>query len=274
MPETLISEPSTALHGKRIVVTRAREQADSFVEGLRTLGAIPVEFPVLRFADPLDYAPLDQAIARLGGFDWVIFTSVNGVDFFWRRLARAGLDAGAFRGRKVCAIGPATAQALTARGVEPELVPSKFVAEAILDELGAVAGQKFLLPRADLARQLMVEVLRERGATVEQITAYRTILADDSDHEGLSAREMVQRLEAGEIEVVTFASSSTVRNFATRLASATAKPLSQLLARTLVACIGPITAGTAREMGLSVGLEAPEFTMDGLTDALAAHFNH
>jgi uroporphyrinogen III methyltransferase/synthase len=263
------------LEGKRIVVTRAKEQADGILASLKELGALPLEFPVIKFTDPDSYAPMDEAIENLGSYAWVIFTSVNGVDFFWRRLAKHGKGAEAFAGIKLGAIGPATAEALRARGLEPDFVPTRFVAEGILEEISAayaVKGKKFLLPRAAIARENLVEGLEQLGANVTQISAYNTIVGGDSASGELTPEKLVQMLEAGEVSAVTFTSSSTVRNFATRLTPVSQKPLPELMRNTLVACIGPITAGTAREFGLTVGLEAEEFTADGLVRGIREYF--
>ncbi len=265
---------SLPLAGKKIVVTRAREQSGDLQTRLIELGADVIEFPVIQIVEPLDFEPLDRAIDRLADYDWLIFTSVNGVDFFWRRLLVAGKTAHDLAGRKLCAIGPATAAALEGHGLKLDLVPGRFVAEGILEEMGEVSGQKFLLPRADIAREALIEGLEARGASVEQVTAYRTIVAPDRLESGeISATELVHLLESGQIDLVSFTSSSTVRNFAARLATATPAPLPQLLSGSQVACIGPITAGTARDSGLVVNLEAPEFTIDGLVEVILDHYS-
>lgn len=261
------------LQGKTVVVTRAREQADGFVAKLQKLGAVVIEFPVIQFVAPQSFAPLDELIGRLAQFDWLIFTSANGVAFFWERLGVAGKTTSVLQSVKVCAVGPATADCLREKGVTPDLTPRKFVAEGLLDALGAVAGQKFLLPQADLARETLVTELQARGAIVEQVTAYRTVAATDENSPNFVACDMVQWLQAGKIDLITFTSSSTVRNFAARLATASDKPLAQLLFGVAVACIGPITASTARELGLSVAVEPAEFTTQGMLEAMVKYFS-
>jgi uroporphyrinogen III methyltransferase/synthase len=250
------------LFGRRVVVTRARAQASRLSAQLRASGADPVEFPTIAINPPEDWAPLDAAIERLAAYDWVIFTSVNGVRFFWQRLERAGKDARAFANARLGAIGPATAGALQEHGLEADLVPPKYVAEAILEEIGPVDGQRVLLPRADIARAALAEGLEEAGAQVDEIAAYRTGLggADKAD-------ELRRRLAEGEIDVVTFTSSSTARNFVQAL-----EPLPDLPESLTIACIGPITAGTARDLGLPVTIVAEEYTIDGLVDSLIRHF--
>ncbi len=261
------------LLGRRIVVTRAREQAAEMLATLTNLGADALEFSVIKIVDPPSFEPMDSAIERLSTFNWAVFTSVNGVEYFWRRLKRAGKDARAFANLKICAIGPATAAALEERNIVPDMIPGRFVAEGILDDLGDVSGQKFLLPRADIAREALVEGLEARGAVVENVVAYRTIAGGEEGPGSASPADMVKWLEAGEIDIVTFTSSSTVRNFAARLRTSSDSSLPELLSRTTVACIGPITAGTARDLGLTVGLEAAEFTIDKLVETIVQHFS-
>lgn len=272
-----MSQPATTIEnhpllGKKVVVTRARQQASALLARLDALGAQTIAFPVIQIVPPESFAPMDSAITRLNEFDWVIFTSVNGVEYFWQRLEVFHKIASDLSGLKVCAIGPATAAALTQRGVIPALVPQKFVAEGILEDLGRVAGQRFLLPRAELAREALLEGLEAQGAFVEQLIAYRTVVADELSSGSFGAAELVKLLEQGQVDLITFTSSSTVRFFAARLAAVSDKPLPRLLSKTLVACIGPITAGTARESGLTVGLEAPEFTVDHLVQAILDYY--
>lgn len=250
------------LFGQRVVVTRARAQASRLSAQLRALGADPVEFPTIAINPPEDWAPLDAAIERLEQYGWVIFTSVNGVRFFWQRLERAGKDARSFANARLGAIGPATAGALQEHGLKADLVPPKYVAEAILERIGPVDGERVLLPRADIARPALAEGLKSAGAQVDEITTYRTGLggADKAD-------ELRRKLAESEIDVVTFTSSSTARNFVAAL-----EPLPDLPPSLTVACIGPITAGTARDLGLPVTIVAEEYTIDGLVDSLIRHF--
>jgi uroporphyrinogen III methyltransferase/synthase len=252
------------LFGQRVLVTRPREKAGGTAARLRELGADPVTFPTIDIRPPEDWTALDAAIERLasGHYDWAIFTSTNGVRFFWRRLEALGKDARAFAGARLGAIGPVTASELTRRGLRADLVPDQYVAEAILDAIGPVAGQRVLLPRADIARPALADGLLDAGADVDEIAAYRTVPADAEDAERI--REL---LAAGEIDVLTFTSSSTVRNFVAAL-----EPLPELPEDTVVACIGPITAGTARELGLPVHVSASEHTIEGLLNALVSYW--
>jgi len=250
------------LFGKRVLVTRARAQASALSRRLRSLGAEPVEFPTIRIVPPEDWGPLDQAVAELAAYDWVIFTSVNGVDFFWQRLERAERDARALAGVRLAAIGPATAGALKHHGLQADLVPPRYVAEAILDEIGPVAGQRILLPRADIARPALVDGLQAAGAHTDEVAAYRTVLGSAED-----AASIKESLIEGEIDLITFTSSSTVRNFIAILDGAPALP-----EQTTVACIGPITAKTAHRFDLPVQIVASEHTIEGLIEALVEHF--
>lgn len=265
------------LLGKRIVVTRAQAQAGTLAAKLTALGADAIEFATLRIAPPLDYALIDAAIAQLDSFDWVVFTSANGPEYFMARLKEANKDARAFGRAKICAIGPATAATLERYNLKADLIPEKYVAESILESfnrLGEIAGQRFLLARADVAREALADGLQMLGGDVTEIKIYRQVMP--SDNEGptnTSASEMVEMLEAHEIDAVLFTSSNTVRNFAKRLATLSDKPLPELLANTVVACIGPITSAAARdEFNLAVNIEASEFTIDGLIDALIDYF--
>ncbi len=254
------------LAGKRVLVTRPRAQASKLCDKLAALGAQPILFPTIEIAPLQDFSALDRAIRELDTYQWLILTSVNGVSAFWDRLACAGRDASALAGIQVAAIGPATAQALAARGVQARFVPEEYVAEAILDGIGDVRGQRILLPRADIAREALAVELARRGAQVDEIAAYRTLPAQP-DPEGLAS------LERG-VDAITFTSSSTVRNFVALLGSdAWARytvPGGQ--DRPVIACIGPITAQTARELGLPVDVMASEYTMDGLIAALVKAF--
>lgn len=251
------------LQGKRVLVTRARSQADTLVERLRARGAEPVLFPTIRIVPVEDTGPVDRAIAQLEGYDWVIFTSQNAVAPFWERLRAAGKDAQALSGLRVGAIGPATAAALAARSVRAAFIPQQYVAEAILAEIGDVAGQRILLPRADIARQALVEGLRARGAEVDQVAVYRTVPADPPP-------EAWEALRSGRIDVITFTASSTVRNFVTLVEG---RGLRGVLDGACIACIGPVTARTAEELGLRVDIVAQEHTIDGLVEAIVQWTN-
>lgn len=250
------------LFGKRILVTRAREQASELARRLAELGAEPIEFPTIRIAPLDDYAQLDAALAQK--YDWVIFTSVNGVRFVWERLTALGRDARAFAGARLAAIGSATAEALAQHGLRADFVPREYVAEALAAQIGDVRGQRILLPRADIARETLAHELRARGAHVDDIAAYRTVTIAASDPR---AQEIRAQLERGEIDAITFTSSSTVRGFIN-----CQLPIDNF--QLTIACIGPVTARTVRELGLRVDVVAEEYTIAGLVAALEKFYAH
>ncbi len=251
------------LLGKGVAVTRSREQASGLVARLTELGACCLEFPTIEIAPLADYAPVDAAIGRLGGYDWVVFTSVNGVKYFFERLDCLGLDARAFAGKRVAAIGPATAQALAGRGIKADFVPEKYVAESVVEgllERGA-AGARVLIPRARQAREVLPEQLAEAGAAVEVLPVYETVLADQDPEEVLGMLEM------GELHYLTFTSSSTVDNF---FAKVPAEKLAPYKDRLKIACIGPITAKTLESYGFAPSVMPEAFTIPALTGAIVA----
>ncbi|HEX5505707.1 MAG TPA: uroporphyrinogen-III synthase [Thermomicrobiales bacterium] len=253
---------SAPLAGKRVLVTRARDQAGALAQELRLRGAEPVELPVIAFAPPRDPAPLEAALsgARLPGYDWVIFTSANGVDAVVAALATFGESPAALARSRLAAIGPATAARLAAHGLAPAFVPARFVAEEVLAGLlqRGVAGRRVLLPRAEEARDVLPEGLRAAGALVDVVAAYRTVRPEQSP-------AALDRLAP--IDIVTLTSSSTARNLAALLGARRA-----LLDGALIACIGPITARTAAEVGFPVGLVAGDYSIPGLVRALADHY--
>ena len=255
------------LHGKRIAVTRAEEQSSGLIERLRALGAKPIACPAIAIVPPADFARLDAAIARLDSYDWLIVTSVNGVHTLLDRMAGLGVRATALGHLTIGAIGPATAEALAARGLQAHFIPTAYVAEAILAEIGDLAGRRILLPRADIAREALAVGLRQKGATVDEIAAYRTV-------PGSGARELAGRLRAGSLDAITFTSSSTVRYLLDGLAESGLgrHEACALLNSAAILCIGPITAATAREQGLRVDAVAREYTAEGLVVALVEWF--
>lgn len=262
--DKLIWFENKPLFGKRVLVTRSREQASVLSEAIGELGGEPLEFPTISVVEPEDHGPLDQAIAELNTFDWIIFTSVNGVEFFFRRMRRRRRDIRELYPARLCAIGPKTREALEKYGLLVEAMPDEYRAEAIVEDLrGKVkAGDRVLLPRADIARKALPEALAEMGAHVSEVTAYCTV-AGRGD-----AAMIKEMLENGEIQIITFTSSSTVRNFVAMLA---APDLKRFLSGVTVACIGPITAGTAKESGIRVDVVAGEYTIEGLIKAILKH---
>jgi uroporphyrinogen-III synthase len=248
------------LGGKRVLVTRPQAQASDLVHRLQELGAVPITLPTIRIVAPADnYAGLDVALRQLATFDWAVFTSVNGVVSVWQRLTVLGLDAQAFTHLRLAAIGPVTAEALVGRGLRVEVLPDHYVAEALLSAIPHPAGQRFLLPRAAEARDTLHIGLVTAGAEVVEVHAYRTLPAELSP-------EALEVLEHG-IDILTFTSSSTVRNFVAQVGAARAQALAS---RAVVVAIGPITANTAHELGLRVDAVASEYTIAGLVQALVA----
>lgn len=254
------------LFGRRIVVTRARAQAGELSGRLEELGAEVYEFPTIEIGPPRDFGPLDKAIRELESFDWLVFTSVNGVEAFLDRLAYHGRDVRAIPHKaRIAAIGPATAGALRDVGLRVDVVPREYRAESLLEEVAgsALAGQRVLIPRAKVAREVLPEKLREAGAEVVVPPAYESVPSD----EGREA--LVGMLEVGEVDCVTFTASSTVENFVRALGADEAR---RLLAGVKVACIGPITAETAARYGIRVDAEAEEYTILGLVEAVVDLF--
>jgi uroporphyrinogen III methyltransferase / synthase len=262
-----VAAATRPLEGRRIVVTRARKQSHDLVKRLQELGATVIECPAISIAPLDDYSRLDHAIAALEQYDWIIFTSVNGVEAFAERLHLMGKDMRALLSSRVGAIGPATAVALEGCGRKPDFMPNTYIAEAIVEQIGDVRGCRVLLPRADIAREALANGLREKGARVDVVTAYRTV-------HGEAAGALITYLHSGAVDAVTFTSSSTVRYTIDGLTSSglTEGEAVELLNRAAVVCIGPITAATARGYGLRVDTVAENYTLGGLVDALIGLF--
>jgi uroporphyrinogen III methyltransferase/synthase len=255
------------LFGKTILVTRAREQASDFRTILEERGARCLEFPTIEVVPPPSWEPLDRALKSIDRYQWVIFTSVNGVRFLFQRLEALGEDVRALRGIRLGAIGPKTAAALEERGLRLDLVPSEYRAEAVINALGEaeIRGRRFLLPRAAKAREVLPEKLVEMGGEVEVVTAYETVRPSEK------VEEVRRLLREGAVHCITFTSSSTVENF---IAMVGDDHLPSLLGKAVVACIGPITAETARKHGLAVEIIPDEYTIEALSAALVAHFQN
>jgi uroporphyrinogen III methyltransferase/synthase len=245
------------LFGERIVVTRAAGQADTLCDRLHALGAAAIAMPTIEIRPASDYGPLDSAIRELSSYDWLIFTSANGVRFFVDRLDRSQTDFRSLRAR-ICAIGPATRSAIESLHLKLDLMGREYVAEGLLDAFASydLAGARILLPRAAVARDLVPDELRRRGAHVDVIEAYRTVIPE---HTRERVREVFQA--ARRPGWITFTSSSTVQNFV-------AAGGADCLEGVNVASIGPITSRTAREHELTVTVEASVFTLDGLIEAI------
>ncbi|MFW5874982.1 MAG: uroporphyrinogen-III synthase, partial [bacterium] len=257
---------SRPLFGRRIVVTRARAQASSLLQRLSDLGAAVVETPVIEIRPAQNMQPLDDAIKNIGKYDWLVFTSVNGVDVFFQRLRACRLDTRALGRISTAAIGPATAEKMRQNGLNADIVPESYRAESVVKAFEPldISGRKVLLPRAEGARPVLPQELSKMGAQVDEIISYRAVQAE------AGKAELLENLRAGTIDMVTFTSSSTVRNFMTLLAESEAE---KLLSGVAVAAIGPITAETASEMGLKTDITAEEYTIDGLVKAVARYYS-
>ncbi len=252
------------LFGKRVVVTRAREQAFAMTHALTKASAEPVELPAIEIVPRVDRKALEQALARLeaGEYDWIVFSSANGVDVFLSQLWKAGKDTRLIGRARICAIGPATKTQLWKHHLHADLVPKRFLAEGVVEALAerGIMGQRVLWPRARGARRALVTGLERLGATVDELPLYSAAVPKEVDAEAMA------RLRASDVDIVTFASSSAVRNLL-KMLDGDRTPLE----KPLIACIGPVTAATARRAGLHVDVEAPEHTIEGLLAALAHH---
>lgn len=252
------------LFGRKVLVTRAREQASALSAALEALGAECIEAPAIRIVPPESYAAADAAIGKLAAYSWLIFTSVNGVECFFRRLQAGGKDSRALGRQKVAAIGAQTAAKLREYGIIADVVPAEFRAEGIIEALKPLLGpeENILIPRAAVARDILPDKLREMGAKVDVAPVYRTV-AGETDGAALA-----QMLRAREIALVTFTSSSTVTNLLELLGPDGAA----LVSGARVACIGPITAATCREKGIRADAVAEEYTVAGLVAVIESLF--
>ncbi|MBU4388793.1 MAG: uroporphyrinogen-III C-methyltransferase [Proteobacteria bacterium] len=253
------------LMGKRIVVTRAREQASDLIKLLSDLGADCLECPTIKVVPPDDWKPLDTAIENISSYDWLVFTSVNGVNFFFERLFAKGKDARALGKLNTAAIGPATERRLFNFGLKSDIVPKNYIAESIVEAFKDedVKGKKILLPRAKDARPILPVELTKMGATVDEIISYYTKEVPDS------ATLLLKQLKEDAIDLITFTSSSTVKNFKALLPD---NIFETQLKDITVACIGPITAETARDLGFDVNIVADSFTIPGLCEAILDYY--
>lgn len=255
------------LFGKRIVVTRAREQAADLADLLVDLGAEPIEVPTIRIAPPADSGPLESAIDAVETFHWVVFTSVNGVEHFMGRLVERR-DIRDLKGVRLCTIGPATAERLTRYGMRVDLMPAEYRAEAIVQAMratGPLEGQRVLLARAERAREVLAEELRKSGAHVVEVAAYRTI--EEAEHR--EHLDLYRLLLEKKVDVVTFTSASTVRGLVRLLGSDTA---ADLLNTTVVAAIGPVTAEAAAQLGIRTAIVPRVYTVPALVEAIVEYF--
>ena len=260
--ETINWFENRPLSGKRIVVTRASSQAPALVRSLRELGGDVFEFPTIQ----IEPATVEEPMEPIGSYDWVVLTSVNGVDMLFERLEALGQDARALSGVKLCVIGSATGEAVRKRFLRCDLVPEKYVAEELLPALetyeGSLEGKRFLLPRADIARSFLPKELRARGAEVTELVAYRTTVPSTSS-------ELADALVSYQADLVTFTSSSTARNFCDIL---TDEQLQAVKKTATFASIGPITTKTANSLNMKIAIEPARHDIPGLVQAIVEHY--
>jgi uroporphyrinogen III methyltransferase/synthase len=251
------------LFGKRVLVTRARSQNSVLAEKIEAWGGEAWEFPTIRISPPSDFAPLDQALRQLSSYDWVIFTSVNGVEYFFQRLRELNMDIRQMAKARIAAVGEKTAAVLQEKGIIVDVLPNDFKAESLVKSLRTqvTPEEKVLIPRGNLARNLLPQELERMGCQVTAVDAYQT----ESNIE--NATEIIEMLQEKKIHILTFTSSSTVKNLVEGLRPYCDDILS-LLNQTTIACIGPITAHTAEKLGLKVDIVAESYTIDGLMESL------
>jgi uroporphyrinogen III methyltransferase/synthase len=255
------------LAGRRVLVTRSKDQAAELVDLLEAQGAEAVEAPLIDIAPPEDFEPLDAACERAGAFDWIVFTSANGATAFMDRLLQGPRDVRALAGARLCAVGPGTASRLTRLGLKVDLIPDDHSAADVVAALkgaGSIKGKRVLFPKADIARDVLPEELREAGAEVTEVVAYRTVTAESDAHLGIYRQLLDRRIDA-----VTFSSASAVRAF---VAIYGADQAVDLLNHTIVATIGPVTADAAVRYGITPQVTPATSTIPALVDALVTHF--
>lgn len=255
------------LVGRRVLVTRSKDQAGELVELLEAQGAEAVEAPLINIVPPEDYAPLDAECERAGAYDWIVFTSANAATAFMDRLLQGTRDVRALAGARLCAIGPGTASRLTRFGLKVDLIPEDHSAMGVVAALkgaGSIKGKRVLFPKADIARDVLPEELREAGAEVTEVVAYRTVTAESDAHLGIYRQLLDRRIDA-----VTFSSASAVRAFVSIYGE---DQTVDLLNHTIVATIGPVTAEAATRYGITPQVTPDTSTLPALVDALAAHF--
>ena len=254
-----------SLFGKGIVITRPARQADDLACLLAGEGAEPINFPTIKIVPPESWRELDCVIDQLSTYNWLIFTSANGVQFFFERLREKNKDVRDLQGIKICCIGPATAKQVADKGIKVDLVPKQFIAEGILESFAAVdlKGSKILIPRAAKARDILPEGLKKMGAAVDVAATYQTV------NSGRKKEELAELIKSGKVDVITFTSSSTVTNFVEIMGTDFTIP-----AQIDIACIGPITAATTKKAGYKIDIEQEEYTMEGLVESLINHFKN
>ncbi|HNR12522.1 MAG TPA: uroporphyrinogen-III synthase [Thermodesulfobacteriota bacterium] len=255
------------LANKRILLTRPREQAQAFIDLLAARGAAPVVFPTITIIPPRDWGELDAALEKISYYDAIIFTSVNGVKFFFQRMREKEMDNSCLAAIRVCAIGSGTAARLQELGIQAGLIPDLFQAESLVEALAqeGIAGKRYLLPRAAEARDVLPEEIVRRGGCIDVVAVYQTESA------GSDGEELKGLLQHKEIDVISFTSSSTVRSFVELIGSPQAE-VQELVQGIIIACIGPITAETVLRYGMKPDIIAATYTVEGLTEAIISFY--
>ncbi len=262
------------LFGKRVVVTRTRDQASELVNLLENFGAECIEYPTIALEPVASYEVLDRALAEIGTYHWLLFTSINAVDYFFQRLFELGRDVRDLKGPKIAAVGRVTAEALAARGIRADLLPREFTGDGLADVLieTGVRDLRILIPRALKARESLPEILGSAGAEVTVAPVYQNVLPRSSDGGGEPQEELRSALLEKNVDMVTFTSSSTVKNFVKLLDINTPDEVQKLMSGVAVATIGPITAKTAEQLGLHVDVQPAEYTIPDLVDSIVTYF--
>ena len=262
------------LFSKRIVVTRTRDQASELINLLENNGAECIEYPTIALEKVESYEILDRALEQIESFHWVLFTSINAVDYFFKRLFALGRDVRDLKGPKIAVVGKVTAEALAGRGIKADLIPEEFTGDGLADKLidGDVAGLNILIPRALKAHETLPERLKEAGAEVTLAPVYQNVLPKSTAGEKLKA-DLLQALEEKSVDMVTFTSSSTVKNFVSLLDINGEEKLQNIMKGVAVATIGPITAQTAENYGLKVDVQPAEFTIPNLVESIVMYFS-
>jgi uroporphyrinogen III methyltransferase/synthase len=260
-----VMEGNKPLKGVRVLVTREHSQAAELSTALAAKGALPIECPTIAFVPPDDWSPVDRALEHLEYYDSILFTSANAVRFFMDRLHQTGVPIDRLNRVTIFAIGPATSRELSRYGATAEPLPERYLAEGLLEIVTSkdIQGKKILFPRAKAARELLTEQLREHGATVDMVAVYRTQKPAENQ------QRLIELLEARAVDLVTFTSSSTVRNFVEMVGRAR---IHSLLSGISVACIGEITAKDARDLGLDIDIVPDEHTVSDLVLAIDSYY--
>lgn len=255
------------LQGCRILVTRASEQSAELIRHLQERGAIPLECPTIRLVPPANWDCIDAAIQQLTDFDWLILTSVNGVRFFFARMQELGISPSVLQDCKICAVGPKTAEELKRLGIIPAMMPEQFTGEGVVAAFARLdlQGRRILFPKADGARDLIPQRLRDMGAVVDDPVVYRNVLPASLPEQARMA------LEQHQLDAVIFSSPSTVRNLAVLVGGG--ERLRELMSGLCVASIGPVSSKACQDLGLEVTVEAAEATLDRLIQALEQHYS-